>query len=619
MIQTILRSPWFPWFDLACALAAGALWFLPLGHFSWLPLLAAIPPWLLRLQGGLPPFRRTPFDALILLFLVTAGIGAIIAYDQQAAWRKFWLIVGSSVLYYSLAGQPRRNLWPIIRGIAWAGVGLAVFFLLTHDWQSAPPKFEPLGRITAFWMAIRPSPTIRTLHPNVVAGLLAVATPCLVAWAIFARKWRSAAAFQVAIFSGGLVLVSLLLAASRGAVMALTVALGSWLLWLVSGRLAGRNALSQQKLFLVMLVVISGLGLLTVIAIPGGAVAVLDNLPGPASATSRQKLALDTLELIDTFSFTGGGLAAFPGLYSQYIHITPFFFLPNGHNILLDAALEQSLWGAVVLSLIFLRSFWVLNRSPQSEVDNGYRMKNLRGESLIRWAVAASMIVLLIHGLVEDTVYGSPAILGLFVLPGLVWAVAQKPWLDPNRQKYAIDLPRPVLGLAAIVLATLLILFFRPLQARWYANVGALEMARVELAGWPTGGWDDGSNVAALASAEHWFNRAVEAGNANWSAYYRLGLIAMQRRDFESAVAHLELAHQINPDHRGIRKSLGYAYAWSGRHDEALPLLVERPEAPEELANYSRWWNLQGRRDLAQHAAEMGGRLANIGITSIQP
>ena len=39
----------------------------------------------------------------------------------------------------------------------------------------------------------------------------------------------------------------------------------------------------------------------------------------------------------------------------------------------------------------------------------------------------------------------------------------------------------------------------------------------------------------------------------------RLGLIAMLKRDYPSAVAHLEVAYNRAPDHPGLVKSLAYA------------------------------------------------------------
>jgi hypothetical protein len=86
-------------------------------------------------------------------------------------------------------------------------------------------------------------------------------------------------------------------------------------------------------------------------------------------------------------------------------------------------------------------------------------------------------------------------------------------------------------------------------------------------------------------------------------------MIAMLRRDFNSAVGYLETAHSQAPTHRGIIKSLGYSYVWLGNMDMAQPLLAQIPEARDELDVYTWWWKSQGRGDLSQNAFQALGVL----------
>ena len=135
-------------------------------------------------------------------------------------------------------------------------------------------------------------------------------------------------------------------------------------------------------------------------------------------------------------------------------------------------------------------------------------------------------------------------------------------------------------------------------------------MSRVQLADFPSGKWDEGRNVAALGPAEALFGQAVQLDPANRTADYYRGLIALLDRDFEGAVSNLEMAYQQDPGHRGVRKTLGYSYIWSGRLEEAVPLLEEIPEARSEMLVYSGWWGNLGRNDLADQAAKFVARLA---------
>jgi hypothetical protein len=46
-------------------------------------------------------------------------------------------------------------------------------------------------------------------------------------------------------------------------------------------------------------------------------------------------------------------------------------------------------------------------------------------------------------------------------------------------------------------------------MAAWHANLGAVEMARIELADFPSGQWEDGKGAALLAPAEGYFLQAL--------------------------------------------------------------------------------------------------------------
>jgi len=83
----------------------------------------------------------------------------------------------------------------------------------------------------------------------------------------------------------------------------------------------------------------------------------------------------------------------------------------------------------------------------------------------------------------------------------------------------------------------------------------------------------------------------------------------MLRRDFASAAANLEAAHQAIPNHRGVIKNLGYCYVWLGDIDKAQKLLDQIPEAQNEMKVYIWWWDTQGRPDLSENASSMVARL----------
>ena len=121
-------------------------------------------------------------------------------------------------------------------------------------------------------------------------------------------------------------------------------------------------------------------------------------------------------------------------------------------------------------------------------------------------------------------------------------------------------------ALAAVIAVILVIALtqWNNWRTGWTVNMGVLAMARQQFADWPTGEWDDGSTAARLGSAEQRFEQALTSDPDNATAHHRLGLIAMLRRDYAAAAAHLQAAYDQNPGHDGIRKNLGlsYALAW---------------------------------------------------------
>ncbi len=134
-------------------------------------------------------------------------------------------------------------------------------------------------------------------------------------------------------------------------------------------------------------------------------------------------------------------------------------------------------------------------------------------------------------------------------------------------------------------------------------------MSRVQLSDFPTGAWESGQRLPALASAQAHFLQALQLQPNQRTANHRLGLLALERRDFIQVAAYLETALQSSPGHRGIRKTLGYTYTWLGNYDQALELLKTIPEAGQEMQVYVWWWGEQGRPDLSTRAAEMAKRL----------
>jgi hypothetical protein len=276
--------------------------------------------------------------------------------------------------------------------------------------------------------------------------------------------------------------------------------------------------------------------------------------------------------------------------------INPNYILGYGHNIFLDATLQQGILGGLMLLWVYLGSvMWIaLRQVPASH-------------SLLRIAIISSLLIIIFHGLVDDIVYRTMYIPLLFFVPGMAvgLAISGNPVLASFRWD-RLQIRRralPILITLGIILIGIFA-FYRLLLSSWYTDLGAQEMAKVELSDFPTGSWDEGKRADLLSPAESLFNRALIYEPANPRANYRLGLIAMLKRDYPTAISHLEIAHRGDPYHRGILKALGLSYIWNGQIEDAIPLLSLIPESNQELAVYPWWWREQNRQDLATYAEE---------------
>ncbi|MEK7325859.1 MAG: O-antigen ligase family protein, partial [Chloroflexota bacterium] len=504
-----------------------------------------------KIAGG--RFKRTPLDIFFALFLLTAAVGVWAAYDQEAAWAKFWLIAGAILIYYALAGQPQDRLWNVTGLLGVFAALLSITFLLTYDWQAHPTRIGLVNQVALRWMLIRPPLPTLNLDPDIVGGVIAILSPCLAATSLWAwlKSNKRFAVFNVVLV--GIAMLGLFLTAQRGAWLGLGLAVSLSLLWLVI-RHAGRY---RRLVFASALGLVAAGVILASWAYPGLLLKV-------AAPGNRLETAQQTLKLAADFPFTGGGLGSFPGLFSRYILVIPWLFMPHASNLFLDTLVEQGVLGLMALAGIFLGSFWLLATRPPTR-------------EYWRWAAASGLIVMTVYGLVEDPFYSGWPVLLLFVFPGLSVAATEPEALTERRPlngRWKLALGAGVL----VAVAGMFVAFRQQVLAAWYANLGAVEMARVELAGWPeTARWQSDFALAELEPAEALFNQALQLAPGNVTANYRLGLIAEKQGNETEAVARWSQANQATPSHRGVRKVLGYAYVWQGLLDRAAALLSDIP------------------------------------------
>lgn len=592
-MHNLTNNRWFAFADLLLVLACGAVWMIKPDVGIWLILIALLP-WGIRIFTRSFPFKRTSFDWLIAIFLVTASVGYWAAYDKPLAWNKAWLIVVAVLLYYALVAQPEENWFWLFILFFCMSICVSGYYFLTYDFIFTPRKLEFVNRIGSWLMNVRPQTGWSPIHPNYVAGLAAITAPFIlypVLWVRDRMVRRIIPFYAITLIGLGIVFFALVMTTSRGAVMAIASGAGIWLLWRIVD-LGGIRHRVQMDAFFPSSVIVYLCGIIAFLYIGPANSGSLFSGSYYYGDGSRLELLSRSLYLLGDYPITGGGLSAFPGLYSQYLLNIPFFNVPNSHNMFLDAAIELGLLGGFSFTLMYLASIWIVSRSLTQE--------NTNTTQLINWILLFSLIVAVVHGMVEDYLFnGNGAILSLF-LPALSVLVAQRETLGkPVISRFY----RRITSLWFVVLVLLSVLFSKNIMSAWYANLGSMLMSQVELDGFPNNGWAGPAIVSKLDEAEIALRYSLQLAPNNRTANQRLGMISMLQQDFESASVYLETAYKAAPDHRGVVKNLGYCYIWLGNMEKAEPFVSRIPEAQEELDVYVWWWKTQGRSDLSENAS----------------
>jgi hypothetical protein len=247
---------------------------------------------------------RSRFDLPLLLFLVSAAVGAWIAFDPAAASAKFWQIVGGLALYDSLVFAPEQATvlgWRFspVRGLLLVLPALiAIYALLTTDWSVATGKVLWLDPVIRWFRSWQPQVAVHPLHPNVSGGLIAALIPLQIA---------AARGLRLAWPLVGLSFLGLLMSASRGAWLGLAAAGVVWVVWRLWGRSWGRRTWLA-------------LGGLVTLAVAAGTALVLTW--GPVLFPGgRPDLLLNSIDLALDTPFTGIGLGKgiFMMPFSRYV------------------------------------------------------------------------------------------------------------------------------------------------------------------------------------------------------------------------------------------------------------------------------------------------------------
>lgn len=549
----------------------------------------------------------SPVDGLLALFVLSALAGAAIAVDGAAAWRKFGLIAGGVVIYYALVHLPEaidsvlgkrrvpRNApgnasglgrMPLMAGLeASAGVLLRVPQPLEGSIARAYPSREARPTVagepaslrwvlaglpaliaiyllaTAGWTAWqgeRPQAPAYAIHPNAAGGMIAGLLPLQIAALFSGAPTRRRLALGGALL--GTAGLGLLASATRGAWLALALALSGWV-WrrLLGGRARWAVALAAELVLLAVAALATPLGSRFVEGLGG-----------------RPALWRNSFDLGRDYLFSGLGLAGFEMTYSTYVLLVHVGFLTHAHNLFLDVWLEQGILGAIA---------WI--GLLGGAVRLASRQNAWRGPAL------AALATITLHGLVDDAFYGYDGRGALLLFVPLAVLVRGARLADggelPGSRRHVAR------AVGALGLALGLVVLLSPAaRAAAQANLGAVLQTRAELSiyRWPTWPLQDAvrrSPQADLAPAIARYRAALALDPGNATANRRLGQIELARGEEAAARRHLKAAYATAPEQRATRQLLGESYAIAGDLKRAADLWRTVDVSQQQL-ELRQWW-----------------------------
>jgi tetratricopeptide (TPR) repeat protein len=602
-----VRSALLASLEWALVLGAVGLWSATRGYSLLLPVGSGlwVAAWLVRWLRTGQLTRATPLDGFLALLMLSALLGLWAAPDRSLALNRWYLWLGALGLYYAVANSsPTAHRWGTL-GLVLLAAALGVYFATQHRWGEDSVKFT-MVREAGLWLnQIVPDAGQYKPHPNVVAGIMGIMAPAAAGLVIGGwNAWRARRGGGDLLEAGAaglaalIILAALVMTESRASWLgvAAIAPVGAW--WWICSRAGGATG---WRLFLIGLALAAGAAAAIVAWRPDLLTVAMGTLPGPGqTALARLPLFGQAWRLAADTAFTGGGLGAFPGLYSTFILDIPYLHLTHAHNAYLNLLVEQGWLGLLGYLLTGLGAGWLAARGL-AEAPSERRPLLAAG--------AAGLVVLAVQGLGDATLVASRAL--PFMLAPAAGIAASLPRDDRSWAALGSRRLWASLGACLLALAAMGVLMRRPLAAAWHANLGAVAYDRAALAGWPPNQWSERPQAAGLEAALPELQAALAQDPANLTAHYRLGLRSRMAQDFETAATHLQQALAADPGHRGVVKTLGYTYAWLGRFEEALPLLEQIPEARGELETYRWWWGTQARSDLARNADGMLRAMGN--------
>jgi hypothetical protein len=342
------------------------------------------------------------------------------------------------------------------------------------------------------------------------------------------------------------------------------------------------------------------------VALPQITDTTLSSLPSLESGVKRADLYRKSLILINDYPFIGAGLDSFMMLYSTYALLLHVGFSTHSHNLFLDMTIQQGIFAVFIylwMLLLICEAVWrvAANRRRRKRVNQEIAVadkptaRKFGKQGILLVASAASVLILVIHGLVDDSVYGTRMVLLMFIPFSFAVPTLLKARTPTTKQKV-------VSALVGLLIVVLIIAFsWRPVLSLLNSNLAAVRQSKAELSVYKWPEWpvqDAVRNEVDLAPVVEGYERAIELNAGNASAHRRLGQIQLSLGDYGEAVRHLEAAYAQAPWDNATKQMLGEAYLVNGQVGAGANLWSLVDSDMGQLDLRASWYRIAADGDL---------------------
>ncbi|MCS7260516.1 MAG: O-antigen ligase family protein [Anaerolineae bacterium] len=497
---------------------------------SYLALAVITLPYLARWVRDGTPWRSTPLDAPIALYVAAMALGLWPAVDRAHSLTAFLGLLGGVAVCYGAwhwgSRDPAHRLWPLVTLLVLVGCALAVLGYLQTDWLLAQRRGAAFLAPVHTQLSTLPALGAKRLNPSVVGNTLLPLIP--LAFVAVGAARRPVARLGLAL--GGLLMLSYLVVVwSRGDLLALGIVTLLALLWQWRGLREAALGLG-----------VGAVGAVTLAAVLFPAtVTPLSDLAAqlyPARAMVWTRAAY----IIIDHPFTGAGLDNFrPVARNSYPYFNPAFDqTEHAHSWPLQAGVDGGIWGLAAVVWLAIAFYVAAMRAGRWNVSASGSVPS----STLRPGFVAGFSTFFIGHLYDNgTMSGARAAVLFWLFLGAALVALSSHTDAADGMPYRRRSPAPRYGRIAAGFICLLVggwLIWSGWDwavGLWHNNMASVARNR----GLYTTPLEDEHRAALAAAAVADYQRAVAAAPDLALAHRNLGVLYWQAAQPQKSARHI--------------------------------------------------------------------------------